>query len=74
MLNALLGKGDSVLGHPLDVQRWAIESGQTTKFTLLSKENGFKEDYNHTSMLVSKNCDSDVFVGIPNWILHHSRS
>lgn len=70
----IAGGADTVLGNPKDVKRWAEESGQTTKYTVLSKKNGHLEDYDHKSMLVSKNCEVDVYPHVVKFIQQHQQT
>lgn len=72
----IAGAGDRVLGNPKDVHRWLVEScgtGSQHKFTILSRANGNAEDYDHKTMLTSKNCDADVFPAVADWIRQHSQ-
>ena len=55
-------------GNPADIQRWAMEAGQTHKFSQLSIKNGNKEDYDHITMLTSKQCEDDHFPKVEDWI------
>lgn len=67
------GINDFVLGNSRDVQRFAELTGQTQKFTILSKANGNSEDYDHNGMIISANAPDDHFGDIANWIKQHSK-
>jgi len=64
---------DPFLGNPKDVQRWAQLTGQTQKFTELSKALGNLEDYSHNTMLTSKVAVDDHFPKIFEWIQEHEK-
>ncbi len=60
---------DKALGHPDDVKRFIVEANYTdAKYTLLSKKNGFKRDYDHISMLTDPVSPKDHFVQIVQWL------
>jgi len=63
---------DKMLGNPLDVKLWAAETRQTHKYTILSKANGNKEDYDHVTMITGKHCDTDHFHEVSEWIYKHN--
>ena len=47
------GQNDPVTGNPKDVKAFLNDSNNhSARYTLLSKENGYLHDYDHTSMLV----------------------
>jgi hypothetical protein len=41
------------------------------ELVILSKETGFSADYNHVDMVFGKNCASEVFPIIVNWLRQH---
>lgn len=63
---------DKMLGNPVDVKLWAEETRQTHKFTVLSKDNGNRKDYDHVSMITDKECVEDYFTDVSQWIYAHT--
>ena len=59
---------DAVLGNPTDVKN-TLDELQTSdsKFTVLGKKHGNKQDYDHASMLTHKDCVSDHFIELLDW-------
>lgn len=69
----IAAKRDTVLGHPHDVRDMMTECGlSSAQFTLLSKHNGFKHDYDHTSMLTHADAATDHFPHICDWYINLS--
>ncbi|WP_299803673.1 alpha/beta hydrolase [uncultured Shewanella sp.] len=67
----IAGKGDTVLGNPSDVQRMIHECQiKQVDYTLLSKKQGFKHDYDHGGMLTHKDAVNDHFPRVRDW--YHS--
>ncbi|WP_299495474.1 alpha/beta fold hydrolase [uncultured Shewanella sp.] len=67
----IAGQGDKVLGHPCDVQRMIDECQfQESQYTLLSKKEGFKHDYDHAGMLIHQDIAKEFFPRINEWYLH----
>ena len=65
----MTGLKDMCMGHYKDVQDFAEESGHPrSEVKLLSKKNGYAEDYDHISILTSKKAPSDHFVEIANFL------
>lgn len=62
---------DRVLGHPNDVKKWAELTNQMQKFLVLNRDDN-KEDYNHITMLTSKNCLDDHFPLVVEFINDNS--
>lgn len=54
---------DRVLGHPIDVKRFMDEANQTDKgkLTVLGKNNGNHQDYDHINMLTHPSAIQDHF-------------
>ena len=66
----LTGSKDLSMGHYKDVCDFAIESGHTLEdVELLSKKSGNIEDYDHLSILLSKNAPEDHFKRIVKFLL-----
>lgn len=69
----IAAKRDTVLGNPIDVQRTMRESGLTdARYTLLSRQQGFKHDYDHASMLTHVDAEFDHFPLVLDWYLSQS--
>ncbi|GAA5217360.1 alpha/beta fold hydrolase [Corallincola platygyrae] len=65
----LAGQNDRVLGHPTDVQGFADElAGVQQQVTILSRQNGFKNDYGHIDMLVHRDAEQDHFTHVAEWL------
>lgn len=58
------GENDKLLGNPIDVQKLAAECGGTGEVIILSKENGNLQDYDHISILTSKDAENDHFIEV----------
>lgn len=68
----LTGKADKCLGHIRDVTAFARESGHNPEDILyLSKETGFKQDYDHINILTSKLALEDHFPKIYHFLTKH---
>ena len=68
----LTGINDHVLGNERDVKRFISEShNNKAKFTLLSKANGNKHDYDHINILTHANAVHDHFPNIVSWLKSH---
>jgi hypothetical protein len=67
------GRNDKVLGHSIDVKNWAKLTEQTQKYSELSIDNGYTEDYDHIGLLTSKNAIHDHFPDIYTWIQDHNQ-
>lgn len=65
----LVAVNDRLLGHPQDVQAFLAETGLNTgRFTVLGKNTGYAEDYDHISMLTSAAAPEDHFVQLRDWL------
>ncbi len=69
----IAGKNDTVLGNPADIQRTIAECGiSEAKYTLLSRANGYRHDYDHAGMLTHMDAESDHFPEVLDWYLSQS--
>ncbi|GAA4822327.1 alpha/beta fold hydrolase [Algivirga pacifica] len=65
----LTGLKEYYLGHQMDVKRLMKEvNNPQDQFILLSKENGFKKDYDHINICTSKEGPQDHFPLIVEWM------
>jgi pimeloyl-ACP methyl ester carboxylesterase len=65
----LAASRDRCLGHPVDVMRTARESGQDNwKYVLLGKKTGFRNDYDHVTMLTHREAPGEVYPLVLEWI------
>ena len=65
---------DEVLGRPEDVRLFAELTQQTQRYTLLSRANGNRHDYDHASMLTMKDAAEDHFPAVAEWCWEWQRS
>lgn len=64
---------DKVLGHPVDVKRFADETGhQDYHFSVLAKQKGNAHDYDHINMLTHPKAEADHFPQVRDWLKQHS--
>jgi hypothetical protein len=62
------------LGHPDDVRRFMQACGAgERRYTLLSREHGYRRDYGHIDMLTAPEAEDDHFPAIAGWIGQHER-
>ncbi|KUE78064.1 alpha/beta fold hydrolase [Aeromonas schubertii] len=64
----IAARADRVLGHPNDVQHFQNEMGAQGRFTLLSRANGNRLDYDHINMLTAPQATEDHFPAILSWL------
>ena len=64
---SIAAKNDTILGNPSDVEDFLAEVGQG-KLTLLSKDNGNAQDYDHINMLTHSDAVHDHFVQIAQFL------
>ena len=63
---------DYALGHPVDIQRFITETGDTNVlFTVLAKQNGNAMDYDHINMLTHPAAREDHFPDVVAWLKNH---
>ena len=62
-------KNDRLLGHPDDVRAFVNETAPHARFSLLSKANGNRQDYDHISMLTHPDATRDHFCQLRDWLL-----
>ena len=70
-LLAISGGMDQLI-TPASVEKFfPTISSQDKKHIVLSKENGFEEDYGHADILLGKNVEKEVFPIISDWFKSH---
>jgi predicted alpha/beta hydrolase len=63
------GRGDAYLGHPRDVEVFLMEIGAArVRKEVLGRVEGHLEDYDHASMLTSKDAIHDHFPRVLDWL------
>jgi pimeloyl-ACP methyl ester carboxylesterase len=67
------GKNDKLLGHPEDVRRLALEIGHPEAVTVLSRENGYRHDYDHINILTHPDAVHDHFQEVLTQLQKYSR-
>ncbi|RVT46630.1 alpha/beta fold hydrolase [Rheinheimera sediminis] len=61
--------GDKLLGNPIDVQAFLVETGLNSGvYSLLGKEPGHQQDYDHISMLTDARALTDHFARLEQWL------
>ncbi|GGI72961.1 alpha/beta fold hydrolase [Shewanella gelidii] len=71
----IAGANDRVLGNPKDVQDMLHECQLFgAKYTLLSRENGFRHDYGHADMLTHIDAVTDHFPQVLEWYQETERA
>jgi len=62
-------ENDRLLGHLADVQAFIEESGQQqARFSLLGKQQGYSQNYDHISMLTHSAAATEHFTELANWL------
>lgn len=60
---------DRLLGHPVDVQAFIEECGQQhARFSLLGKQQGYSQNYDHISMLTHSAAAAEHFTELTSWL------
>jgi predicted alpha/beta hydrolase len=68
----IAAQNDRALGHPRDVRAFMESTGrQECRYTLLSRTNGNRHDYDHISMLTHPDAVSDHFPRVLEWLQQH---
>ncbi|QYJ77172.1 alpha/beta fold hydrolase [Shewanella sp. FJAT-52076] len=66
----IAGARDTVLGNPSDVKDMMAECcAADARYTLLSRESGYRHDYDHAGMLTHLDAPSDHFIQVADWLL-----
>lgn len=69
----LAARNDHALGHPDDVRRFMESAGvQQYRFTVLSRHNGNRHDYDHINMLTHPDAVADHFPRVLQWLRQHA--
>lgn len=66
------GANDHLLGHPNDVKHFITESAASARYTLLGKQHGYSQDYDHISMLTHPSAQKEHFVQLRDWLMQLS--
>lgn len=64
----LAGAGDRALGHPADVERFREEVAPGAELWVVGRDQGFRHDYGHVSLLVHPDAVRDHFPAVLRWI------
>ncbi len=65
----IAAENDHALGHPHDVRDFMESSGrQRCRYTVLSRSNGNRHDYDHITMLTHPDAGQDHFPGVLKWL------
>jgi predicted alpha/beta hydrolase len=68
----IAAQNDHALGHPRDVQDFMQSTGrQERRYTLLSRANGNRHDYDHIDMLTHPDAEKDHFPLLLEWLRNH---
>lgn len=70
----LVGKKDTYLGHPFDVQRFIAELKGPAQLVMLSKQTGFKHDYDHINTLTHEAAQAEIFPMVLSWLKEPGKS
>ena len=70
----IAAQNDHVLGHPRDVRDFMESAGrQEQRYTVLSRKNGNRHDYDHITMLTHPDAVYDHFPQVLEWLRQHDR-
>lgn len=64
----IMGRRDRSLGHPDDVRRFQQELNSPAEFWLLSRREGYLQDYDHINMLTHPDAVRDHFPRLLQWL------
>lgn len=65
----IAAENDHALGHPHDVRALMVSAGsQKCRYTVLSRSNGNRHDYDHITMLTHPDAVQDHFPGVLEWL------
>lgn len=68
-------ENDRLLGHPTDVQAFIAEANQQqAKFSLLGKQQGYSQTYDHISMLTAPAAVNEHFNELAQWLRNMHRA
>lgn len=68
----IAAKNDHALGHPSDVRDFMESAGrQDYRYTLLSRKDGNRHDYDHINMLTHPDAEKDHFPLLIEWLRQH---
>jgi len=70
----IAAENDHALGHPRDVHDFMESTGrQERRYTLLSRKNGNRYDYDHITMLTHPDAVQDHFPQVLEWLQQHKQ-
>ncbi len=71
----IAAENDHALGHPRDVRDFMESAGrQQCRYTVLSRTNGNRHDYDHITMLTHPDAVRDHFPGVLAWLREHNHN
>ena len=71
----LAAENDRALGHPRDIRDFMESAGrQQCRYTVLSRKNGNRHDYDHISMLTHPEAVQDHFPEVLKWLRQNQRT
>ena len=71
----IAAENDHALGHPHDVRAFMDSTGcQERQYTILSRRNGNRHDYDHISMLTHQDAVHDHFPEVLEWLRQHNQT
>ena len=66
-------ENDRLLGHPDDVKAFISETAAQARYTLLGRSGGYRQNYDHISMLTHPDAVNEHFTELREWLLQLSQ-